>query len=122
MSSLPPSLNGIFVSVPLTAASLPQLSSGEVQYAVEENVKLYRENEKVAKECLIKVTTHRLIWTDPEQGAAWGLPLSRIVNTFTESEGIFRVRYFTVLQLSNLESVESVGPMVRRESEKKKYK
>ena len=120
MSSLPTSLNGIFVSVPLTAASLPQLSSGEVQYAVEENVKLYRENEKVAKECLIKVTTHRLIWTDPEQGAAWGLPLSRIVNTFTESEGIFRVRYFTVLQLSNLESVESVGPMVRRESEKKK--
>jgi ESCRT-II complex subunit VPS36 len=111
--SLPPSLESIFVPVSLTAANLPQLSSGEVQYAVEENVKLYRDHEKVAKGCLIKVTTHRLIWTDPDQGTAWGLPLSRVVNAFTSSEGVFRVRYYTTLQLSDLEDITAEGPTLR---------
>ena len=111
--SLPTTLHNIFVKVPLTAANLPQLSPGEVQYAVEENVKLYKEDQKVAKGCLIKVTTHRIIWTDPNQGVAWGLPLSRIVNTFTTSEGMFRVKYFTVIQLSNLEDITTKGPTIR---------
>jgi ESCRT-II complex subunit VPS36 len=113
MAALPPSLQGIFVKVPLTAANLPQLSPNEVQYTVEENVKLYHNKEKVTTKIVIKVTTHRLIWTDPEKGTAWGLPLSRVMNTFTESEGMFRVRYFTVLQLSNLTDVTKEGPIIR---------
>jgi ESCRT-II complex subunit VPS36 len=112
-SSLPPSLKGIFIKVPLTTANLPQLSSNEVQYTVEENVKIYLSQVKIVSKILIKVTTHRLIWTDPQQGTAWGLPLSRIMNAFTESEGVFRVRNFTVLQLSNLNDVTKEGPTIR---------
>lgn len=106
-------LADIFTPVALTSAKLPALSAREVQYAMEPGVKLYARTDKVAVASFAKLTTHRLIWYEPDHAQAWGLPLARVLNAYTASEGTFRVKYFVVLEVAHATDVTRPGPVLR---------
>eukprot|EP00946_MAST-07B_sp_MAST-7B-sp1_P002365 g2365.t1 len=106
-------LSGVFAPVGLTSAKLPALRANEVQYAMEPNVKLYASTEKVAVASFAKLTTHRLIWYEPDRAQAWGLPLARVLNVYTATEGTFRVKTFVVLEIAHATDITKPGPVLR---------
>ena len=80
---------------------------------MEAGVKVYLGSEKLAVANFMKLTTHQLIWYEPDHGKAWSLPLSRVLNVFTATEGTFRVKTFCVLEIANKQDITKPGPVVR---------
>jgi hypothetical protein len=110
-----PRLGSVFAPAALTSAKLPALSAREVQYAMEPGVKLYARADKVCVASFCKLTTHRLIWYEPDlhEPKAWGLSLSRVLNAYTATEGTFRVKSFVVLEIAHSTDVTKAGPVLR---------